>query len=119
MFANTRAVTPMWLRTLLLATPLFVATATAANPRADALFTTVGCDSVDLDGLLSDAVDYALAAMSSISAISEGVVDHTTLPGWDDLKMAYLLWGIDFDDVDGGRKVVDGDLPHLAMIRSE
>jgi hypothetical protein len=115
MLAHWSAPSVQWLRAFLLAAPLFVATAHAANPVANRLFQTVGCDSVDVDGLLSDAVDYALAAMSSISAISEGAIPRA---GWADLKHAFLLFDIQVDDTDDGGHIVTADgLSQLKKIR--
>jgi len=41
----------------------------AANPLASRLWTLVGCDDVDLDGIVSNAADLADAAISAINNI--------------------------------------------------
>jgi hypothetical protein len=114
------AVTSMrWLLRLLLATQLFATAVLSGNDHANKLWTLVGCDDVDLDGILDAVDDLATAAKEALDALTEGPVQKSGKP-WSDLRQAALLWGVKFNDVgDDMAEVPESEFEFMGEIYSE
>jgi hypothetical protein len=87
-----------WPLRLLFVTQLFATAVLSANDHASQLWTLVGCDDVDLDGILDAADDLATAAKKALVALTGDPVQKSGKP-WSDMQQAELLWGIKNEDV--------------------
>ena len=76
----------------------------AANPEASKRWTLVGCDDYPLDDLFIVAKTMANDAVKVLDGLmqSDKIGDDDGSDKWYLARMAYMLWGVDFTDLEGG-----------------
>ncbi len=108
-----------WLfRTLTLGFVLAGATVQGANPVASKLWTLVGCDDVDLDGLISDAALMADAAISALNDIIHNPILKIEYGSshWYHARNTLIFWGTEYKPLEDDQDQIEFDGDNLNIM---